>query len=79
MAASDRCKFDAHIALVSWIAGAPVNVPVCGKAVACYAAIAIQPVSGVLLRIETDVCEEHHARIAETPDYKGSGWHRRPT
>ena len=65
------CRFDAHVALMTWIAGDPIDVPVCAEPARHREIAAFEPVPGVTLQIDTDVCDKHLADLAR------SGFHKR--
>lgn len=69
---AEPCRFDAHVALCGAIVGSDASVPVCDQPVAYTAIVRIEPVDGVSLRIDSDVCEGHNRRLATAPHYHRS-------
>ena len=66
------CRFDAHIALVSWLSGIPYETPACPEPARHTEIFAFEPASGLTVHVDTDVCDEHEAKLACSTFHKRS-------
>lgn len=66
------CRFDAHVAVCSQFAGAPVATDPCEEPAAYTAIVEFGPIKGMTLRIDVEVCEEHNRRLSAAVDYQRS-------
>lgn len=73
------CRYDAHVTLASWLSGSPVEVPTCPKRAEHVAVVELKPVSGLTLRFDTEVCDEHETYISSAPHCTRSIGLRLPT
>jgi hypothetical protein len=66
------CRFDAHVALCSSISGYATSIPVCEELAAYTAIVRIEPVDGVGLTVDSEVCDKHNRKLAGAAHYQRS-------